>query len=235
MLNSRGYTLLEVGLFLAITSALLVVALAGLGPRLANVRFSTGMRDLQANIAKELSISAQGNNSTSTKTGNLQCTTTGGGVLNLADSPNTSNPCVYVGKVALLYADRVEYRTVVSALNPVVSCHQDPSTYNYIRDCVQARPLPSGREVFESYDYPSQLQLTNGNVGLGFVRSPESNTITRFVFTFAGTFSDTATLSSLHIETGAVNACFRSGNRRAALSLKYTFDEPKILFNQVGC
>lgn len=234
-MNSRGYTLLEVGLFLAITSALLVVALLGLGPRLGNVRFSTGMRDLQANIAKELSISQQGNNSTSAKTGNLRCTTTAGGVLSLANSPNTDKPCVYVGKVALLYTDRVEYRTIVSALDPIIPCGHNPSTYNYIRYCVQARPLPSGSEVFESYDYPAQLKLTNGNVGLGYVRSPENNTTTRFVFNFAGTFSDTATLSSLTITNSEKKACFHSGNRRAALSLKETYDEPKILFNQVGC
>ena len=54
-MNKRGFTLLEVALFFSITGLLALVAFAGLGPRLRNVRFTDATRTLEASVQQELS------------------------------------------------------------------------------------------------------------------------------------------------------------------------------------
>lgn len=251
-MNSRGYTLLEVSLFLAISGALTLVAVVGLGPRLTNARFTTTMRDLQANIAKELSTSARGESQAQQR---LDCRVGFGLQIDDVVTDTTSSPCVYVGKVALLGesngsgGQQVRYHSIVAAIKPTSpTCSPDPSSFDYIVRCSQARIL--GRyESPSSYDYVNQLTQplsispTSTKYGYGFVRSVDTNTTHRFVFTYSVNVSGNAVdrkgaslnSPSLTYLTSEESVCYKMNNRRAVLVISPQLSEPKLLFNQGSC
>lgn len=61
-MQQRGFTLLEVALFLAISGGLIAVAFIGLGPRLRNVRFTDAVRSLEVASQSQFHNFSQGLN-----------------------------------------------------------------------------------------------------------------------------------------------------------------------------
>lgn len=243
MLNIRGYTLLEVSLFLAISGALTLIALVSLGPRLRNVRFSTTMRDLHSNVIKQLSTSERGN---SGSTGGRSCSVDASGLSISNDNDRSSGtPCVYVGRVALFGEGvsnerHIEYHSIVAALNPIggPGCGDDgdSSSLEYTFNCSQARLL-GGFEQAQTFDYTNQLtQAGSTKYGYGFVKTVDTNTTHHFLFTYSGDISDTMLNNSdLSYISGTAQICYAMSGRRAALELSPEYSEPKLLFNQGGC
>ena len=61
-MNTKGFTLLEVSLFLAVSGALGLIAFVGLGPRLRNVRFTQSIRLIESTINAQFAASQSGQN-----------------------------------------------------------------------------------------------------------------------------------------------------------------------------
>ncbi len=232
---------MEVSLFLAISGMLTLVAIVGIGPRLANVRFSTGMRAIQENITKQLSAAKLGDNSSTRKLNCLQV----GTALNvtLATSSDDSS-CVYVGKIAVLNSvdNTVVYRPVVGLREAASSCPStmDDSSVQFIKECSLATIVSDSLAPPEKFVLPSGIvQNSNTTRAVGYVRSPNTNTLHRFSFTnssYTGIpLKDTAivydTLNGVPNST-VVPVCFKLSNRVAKLQFSVDSDEIKLTFNE---
>ncbi len=122
-MEKSGFTLLEVSLFLAITSLLALIAFAGLGPRLRNVRFTDAVRSLDSTTQKQLSDFQDGVNNRGVTS---KCNVSGGTPQVSESGTNqvsgTSEDCILNGKVALFEKTSVSYFPVVSARKSSASC-----------------------------------------------------------------------------------------------------------------
>ncbi len=114
MIGQRGYTLIEVILFLTISSALIVVALAGFSTRNRTVQFSQSMRDLEGaikSVANDVTDGAFGNVNTVCADGNPG--------MNISAGTTTIKNCIFMGKIITfgLAGDTSAYRvyTVVGS------------------------------------------------------------------------------------------------------------------------
>lgn len=222
-MNRSGYTLLEVSLFLAISGGLTLVALVGLAPRLNNVRFTSAMKGLQENVAKQISASQLGDNSDNDS---YDCVPSGNTLqLNLGDSNSSS--CVFVGRLAVFGVNRVDYRPII-ALRQSTCPASDPFSLDAIKDCSLARVL----DVDTNFQYSNGISRSSpATVGFGFVKSPDNNSVHRFIIESPtdGQFQ----LNSIPASPTDKDVCYNLSNRTAKLSLSTTRQEPVLEFNGV--
>lgn len=227
-MDIKGYTLLEVSLFLAISGGLTLVAIVALAPRLTNVRFTSAMRGLQENVTKEMSISELGYNSGA---GNkYECSASGG---NLVIGPGNSNSssCVFVGRLAVFNSGRVDYRSI-AALRTTASCSRPEYSYEALTECNLANVFPANT----SYDYSNGIKTFSAVpavYGYGYVKSPDNNSTYRFILQNPST-SQFQLKNVTPLPAGAnPKVCYQLSNRRAHLELSATRAEPTLVFNGV--
>lgn len=240
MLNRRGYTLLEVSLFLAISGALTLVAIVTLGPRLNNVRFTSNMRGLQENITKEF-INAEGGTSRAVEG---SCSVDNSdrriAITSTTDSAGSRKDCVLVGKLATFEGTGVRYRSIVASYDEVgPNCPSgDEDSFDGVRKCNYATAIQSGENT---YRYPGGLSISSGEGrSVGYVRSPSGNVLNRFSFTESGTTSDDIALSknlafnqdALGVTTDEFPICFTQGSRRAQLVFSLNSSSVDLNFNE---
>ena len=170
-MEKSGFTLLEVALFLAITSLLALIAFAGLGPRLRNVRFTDAVRTLDSSTQKQLSDFQDGVNN---RAATSKCVAPGG-VPSLTNSgtgqnSGTSEDCILNGKVALFEKTKVTYYPVVSARKSTSSCSPNP-TYG---DLFCYNPTVVGfSSVKQTVDYSNGAVLKgSGTAALLYLQDP---------------------------------------------------------------
>lgn len=225
-MNIRGYTLLEVSLFLAISSGLTAVALVGLGPRLTNVRFTSAMRGLQESVTKQISASELGQNSASKK---YSCSSTGTN-LNVVDGDSNSSTCVYVGKLAVFDSSGVNFRPIIALRSKVACGATDPYTLESVKNCNLARVMNTDSTT---YQYSNGISRTSDPpIGYGYVKSPDNNSVHRFILQgpfSTGQFqlSDTTSIST------DKKVCYSLSRRNAQLIVSASSAEPKLEFNGV--
>lgn len=127
-LNKRGFTLLEVALFFSITGLLALVAFAGLGPRLRNVRFTDSVRTLESSVQQELSNYQFGVNQ---RDAAINCAPGASGPV---ISVVTSGPgveagklgdCIINGRLVVFEADEADYYPVISLRKKITGCTPD--------------------------------------------------------------------------------------------------------------
>lgn len=132
-MNKHGFTLLEVTLFFAVSGLLALVAFAGLGPRLRNVRFTDAVRSLESITQKQLSNFQSGSNF---RTEDISCTAAAGGGLQItisasAHSAGSSADCILNGRLAVISQEKSVYYPVVSLRKPVSTCTEH-ATYGML-------------------------------------------------------------------------------------------------------
>ena len=202
-MNTKGYTLLEVMLFLAISGAIALTAFVGLGPRLANARFTSSIRSLEANFTQEMQESQSGLNVRDS----LNSCTVGnwyGEVPDIKTTTNTesgtSDDCVINGRLAVFKDKFVDYHPIVSLRKSKnIECDL-PSSYISMLACYR----PTVVRVFQSpapvqYTYPYKVKnistdpitatanpAVNAVVAFGYTIEPNSGVSYRFFHTKAG-------------------------------------------------
>lgn len=201
-LSNLGFTLTEVALFLAISAMLALIALAGFGPRLRNVRFSTGMREIQADIKSKLSASALGENSGSRQ----KCSVTGDQGPSLGEVQTSGRgataDCVLIGRVVGLYPagtikdkpgyigyyDVVARRTPISGksayqctgLEKIITCYK-PTAHHSITDPDFGNIAQANSEK----TFPNGIDIKKGGIIVfGTIQDP--NGLNRYNFFWKG-------------------------------------------------
>ncbi len=246
-MNRYGYTLLEVTLFLAISGALAVVALIGLGPRLTNVRFTDAVRSLESTSTKQLRSFQAGEN---VRESVRKCVAVDGPPIRVSfSSPSgtvsgvgAEEACVLNGKVAIFKQDGVDYYPIVSRRSAPTGCP------------VSANPLLCYGPTIVNNAYAGiskQISLyRNGatnqapaTAAYGYLQDPNSTRIYPFVIP-----SDQLTTEIINdadnVQLGAVNTQFttdqqacvnlRLGSRQARILYKTNSLTPETTF-EMGC
>ena len=223
-MDIKGYTLLEVSLFLAISGGLTLIAIVALAPRLTNVRFTSAMRGLHENITKQMATSELGYNSGAVN--KYECSASGGGNLVLAPGSSNSSSCVFVGRLAVFNSGSVDYRSI-AALRTTVGCPQPKYSYEAITQCNLASVFPADT----NYDYSNGIKDVSPVYGYGYVKSPDNNSAYRFILQnpSAAQFQ----LKNVTPVPTDTKICYQLSNRRAHLVLSATRAEPTLVFNGV--
>lgn len=225
-MNTRGYTLLEVTLFMAISSLLALTAFVGLGPRLRNVRFTDSVRSLEASVNQQFSGVSQGANA---RTGGVACQPSGnaiaiGSIQSNASVGGDQAGCVLNGVVAEFSQNQVAYRKIVSLRVPATGCsvaESDP-LYSRITQCHAATIIASSVEQPVVYSYSNGLQKNgdSSDFSVGFLQDPAGTE--KVLFSFQGTGQ--SKLPDAQIRQDVLKPCFELGPRQAQL----VFTPPKI-------
>ena len=221
-MNTRGYTLLEVSLFLAISGALTLVALLGLAPRLTNVRFTSAMRGLNENVTKQISSAELGQNTASSK---YDCSESGG-ILQVESGTPDSSTCVFVGKLAVFDGSKVNFRPII-ALRSKGACTEEAYSIEAITLCNHARVL----DTESTYQYTNGLTQTSDPTGYGYVKSPDNNSVHRFILEAPSTSQ--IQLSAVPLSFVDKKICYQLSRRKAQLIVSPTSADPKLEFNGV--
>lgn len=227
-MDIKGYTLLEVSLFLAISGGLTLVAIVALAPRLTNVRFTSAMRGLHENVTKQMAASELGYNNLA---GKYECSAPGGN-FNITFGSSSSSSCVFVGRLAVFNSGRVDYRSI-AALRTTATCPQPKYSYEALTQCNLATVIPA---ITTNYDYSNGIKTFSSVpvvYGYGYVKSPDNNSTYRFIVQ-----NPSASLFQLKDATlvpAGTNpkVCYQLSNRRAHLVLSATRAEPTLEFNGV--
>lgn len=237
-MNSEGFTLLEVTLFLAIAGLLSVIAIVGLGPRLNNVRFSAAVRDFESNVASNLADTTRGTN---TRTGIKSCQQSGDVVaIDRTDASieaGGASTCVINGTVAVFDkgGNRVLYRRIVSLRESVKPC-TEVDGFRKILVCNKATLLDEGAQT-KFYNYINGLTQTSPttNVGFGYIQDPNGTTIYPFrstpKFLFSGSIANS--LNTFESPAQQTEVCYSLGSRQAKVVFNNTSLKPEVRFGEV--
>ena len=239
--DSKGYTLLEVMLFLAISSALALIAFLGLGPRLRNVRFTDATRAIQSDITKEIINSEVG---VTRSSDGFKCVRENffGDQPRIDNSPGntsgSSDQCVINGKLAFILNDRVDYHSIVSLRTQATNrpgCQNPAESFEFISKCYRPR-IPrqfndKEKVLVRSVNNKSGLvaesapTLESIPTGFGYIQSPSGSS--RYFFVFKGTSGD----SNGMYDTQFVNSAgvMAGGNPVAQNSWEITADKKVCL------
>lgn len=222
-LNKKGYTLLEVTLFLAISSALALIAFVGLGPKLRNVRFSDAMRGLESSVASTVQNSSSGESNN-----NKACTGSGGQATvddsNATADSGTSGDCVNGGLWVYFKEDSVNFYNVPLLRERLASCDtKEISTAADVAICFGFKAFdPEQKSPSKTYNLINGLKRTSDeNTFVGYVTNPETN---KKYFFIEG--EENSPQKSI---------CYGLSGRKASLNFTAQSVTPTVDFDGEGC
>lgn len=231
-------------LFLAISGALALIAFAGLGPRLRNVRFTDATKAIQSDITREVMNAQAGQ---SRRVDGYTCTTdlvSGGPKIQAATGDARSGSaenCVVNGRIAKLAPDNVTYYSIVSFREPITSCTAPVDTFASITACfrpvvIKTEPQPQV-QPYKSGMKTSQASGSVHPLWFGYVQNP--NGVGKHFFTnrdgTIDTSGDVNTFTSEELVSGVAERkiCLQLNERKATLTFAPGLQEPQL--NTKGC
>jgi hypothetical protein len=247
--NSQGFTLMEVALFLAISGALVAIAVAGLAPRLRNVRFTSSVRGVETTIDKEFSTGASFENVRTTNRScsfngtSLSVTTQAAGSGNAAGATGT---CIIAGKAMRLSANTITILPILALKDPHSSCSNPDNTLPSLLACYKPIVHDNANETITA-KYSSGLTLTSIDgqkladrtvtTGFGYIIHPRSGQRYIIQLTKSGPYQ--ALFSGSITSSGALTAqtaystplCFALDSRKAELTFNNLSLKPTTNFN----
>lgn len=261
-MNKKGYTLLEVTLFLAISSLLALTAFVGLGPRLRNARFTDSIRSTESSFAKEMQASQSGANFRDNSSGCGIKDVAGSKVPDLtttASEPGASGNCVISGKLSVFSKNGVEYFSIIS-LRRIKSINEseckDTGTFEKMMACYKPQivgspylPAPTERKYSNNVkltatdDITKFLPSPNDKLSYGYVSDPSTGTTYRFFYEEPGSvaggagFSDKWRLSDVNTVSDPTQTrfvCLGLAPRSAKISFTTASIKPVVKFDE-GC
>lgn len=236
--TTGGYTLLEVMLFLAISSALALIAFLGLGPRLRNVRFTDATRALQSDIVREFSSTQAGVNR---RPDNFLCSynsTLDGPKVEAKNDVATgsSGDCIINGKLVELGQNSATYYSIISLrtprpADPTNNCNNND--FSEITDCfkptIQLSGSPTGPSV-QNYKNGMQASSSLTPVYYGYLQDPNG---TNKHYFFYNSLPSTKITSSDATLSGTKDVCLSLSGRKAILTLSTNTLQPEL--KSEGC
>ncbi len=234
-MKKDGFTLLEVMLFMAISSSLALIAFASMGPRLRNVRFTDSIRGLESNLQSNL---YEQSNKLVSQAGKV-CKRSGTSVLIEDGSAptGTSSDCVVNGRVAYLESNRVTYRDIVSLREPL-GCPGESydSDLQQVVKCFSS--VVSPKDAIEIYPYTNGLKRSSApaSPAIAVLSNPKTNETyrlqiqnTAYSWLFYGALSNSVYRLS---QDKAVPFCFTNQGREAKLSFSSNNSALIVDFNE---
>lgn len=243
-MNIKGFTLLEVTLFLAISGALGLIAFVGLGPRLRNLRFTQSVRLAENTINNQFNASTSGQN---VRPANFSCSIGPSGlVINTSTSTTTgSSPdCVINGKMVFFENDKMTFYSIVSRRVAQASGSVDCNSASSLSDIItcftpritgviQGQP-PESTEVTYSSGVKAELPTVSPN-GYGYIQSP--NGVEKYPFFFQGAKASLVASPDINsgnaVAAGPLPVCLQLSNRKAEITFDGKAIKPKVSFE--GC
>ena len=243
-MNTKGFTLLEVTLFLAISGALGLIAFLGLGPRLRNVRFTQSVRLIENTINTQFTATETGQNS---RPANFSCSISGGSLQIAADSgagpAGSSTSCVINGKMVFFEGDKMTFYSIVSRRVPAsvgggVNC-ETTTNLSEIQQCYT--PILTGvngggppEPAVASYSSGVAATFPSAPAtdyrGYGYIQSPSG--VSKYPFLYKNT-TVTKDLGGAMVSTGQLKLCFDLLSRQSELTVSAGAIKPTISFE--GC
>ena len=245
-MNTKGFTLLEVTLFLAISGALGLIAFLGLGPRLRNVRFTQSVRFVENTVNSQFKASTSGQNM---RPVDFVCETTGpAGALQITASPGggpagSSKNCVVNGKMVFFEADKMTFYSIVSRRTGTVGSCSIVDTLVELQTCFKPQlaglsagqpPLPEIVTYNSGVTAQFPVAPNTSYRGYGYIQSP--NGVRQYPFFFLGNSVNSATAqlsSAATTASGSLQMCLDLSNRRAQLTVAENTVNPVISLK--GC
>ena len=222
-MKKDGFTLLEVILFMAISSSLALIAFASMGPRLRNVRFTDSVRGLESSITSAVAESQQGKNAA----GNLKCEASAPDFkVSSGGSQGSSGDCVFNGLFIFFdeNENRVRYQQVVSLREKKTGCPAVITEAAHLYQCFGTRPLLENENFVErstdNYYLTNGLdQTTGGGNFIVYATNPETGEKYTYLFRNGAEVND-------------FSICYELDTRRANLTFSKGTIEPKVEFNK---
>lgn len=256
-MNKNGFTLLEIILFLAISSALALIAFVGLGPRLRNARFTDSVRNLQSNFESQVAGVQSGTNRRQnigdcryeTAAGEIRITTA---TPSSQVTPGSAEKCTLNGVVAIFEENQVRYRNVVSLRTPLstaacVNIGNEALTPLLFAQCFKPT-IMSETEAPQlsvpTYRYVNRLTKTvpEDDIAIAYVRSPNGTETFNYLIETTGLAPDfdTALDRGYNLTYGWSRddpklICFGLDVRKVAFSFAAQSPVPQVQYNYEGC
>lgn len=179
--RQRGFTVIEVTLFLGITGLLFLIALLGTGSTIRSVRFSDSGRSLTAFVQRQYDELINGLN---TRDNTVTCS--GGLVSSGTQTPGTSN-CLLMGRLLVFQANSPNIAVYKVVGTEPANVDYSQSDTDLIAD-FQPRVVTSTGVT--NYSIPWQAYLSGSKrlsdnqavTGLLLVRSPKSSRVVSYTY-----------------------------------------------------
>lgn len=244
VVNKHGFTLLEVTLFLAISSALALLVFIGLGPRLRNLRFTQSIRSLEASIEQNFSAALSGDNARNEGVCNVSTNLVGG--TGTSSQIGTAESCVLNGKLAVFENSQVTYRSIVSLTKQANenNCRNSTNTgfkKLVLSNCYRSVALTNAQETPTIYKYANGLSQSSDITAIGILVNPE--TAERIIFSgkstttganaYTGRLDNAKFTNFTDSSTAASEVCFAMSGRTVKFAFTNQSLNPELKFDEV--
>ena len=244
-MNKKGFTLLEVILFLAISSGMAAIAFIGLGPRLRNVRFTQSVRAIESTVSSELTKPSSGKNERpSTHT----CTANSGYPQVTNQSPTSTGAaeaCVSNGTLLVFLNNKIRSYSIVSLrgdatmpdscsaddLQTIITCFKP----TVLRGTDSGRQeLPQPKDVTYGNGVLAESSINSQPLAFGVIQSPHSTERFQFFYTTSNDlwWTNNNRLSAVNSVASVDKpyVCFKLAGRSAKLLLSTSSPTPKVTY-----
>ncbi|HET6622675.1 MAG TPA: prepilin-type N-terminal cleavage/methylation domain-containing protein [Candidatus Saccharimonadales bacterium] len=193
MNGQKGFTIIEVLLFVAVSALLLAGVMAGITTNLNSTRFLASTKSLENYLQKQYDDVLAG---VAERHTDASCPYSGGG--GATQPPGASDGCVVIGKLVRFTDKQLLVFPVVSQMEPTTLCHADGNgdALAIGRYCPITLSSNRGVDVAE-YEYQWGVSVAEGNKlqpngnpadynALAILRSPASGNMYTFSFYIPG-------------------------------------------------
>lgn len=239
-----GFTIIELTIFLAISSLLLVVALVGTGATIRNMRFSDSVRSFHSHTQKQFDEIINGVNSRSNQEvcANSTVSIPGGP----GENPGASR-CLLLGKMLKFTQDSKDVQVYQIVGSEPANVDFDNTTDEDL--ILQYNPTVVRTFQNQTYSIPwgatvSGMKRKIDSQGVdtyALIRSPRSSRIVSYTFTDDGSNALSAKLQGANSEGNATNICIKSadnlgraaavtvgaGQGQDSVTIQFDVDEPQ--------
>jgi Tfp pilus assembly protein FimT len=220
MKRQRGFTVIEVSIFVGLTAMLFLIALFGTGAFVSQSRFSDGMRRLESYLQSQYEEVVSGVNP---RDSSVTCVGGANNVISGASNPGSTN-CILLGKMIYFSpnSDTVESYYVVGS-----------NTQNYlITDPVTTIITSLSPRAVDGYNVSTfespwgiefvQAKRASGGpspTAIAFLRSPVSSQVVTYIYRQPSVTAPLSPfISSAQATNTTANFCFQSADNTAKIA-----------------
>ena len=200
--GQRGYTILEVMIFIAVSSLMLVMAISAFSGRQADVEFTQAVRDLESRIQDSINDVSTGYFFNS---GNYNCTVGGSGVsitTGGSDKQGESDDCLFIGKAIQLAPSSGSNKLSIFTLVGARSVFNGPNAGADVSSVAEAGPeVVDG--ATETIDLQWGMRVTRAFVETG--GNPNVGTV-GFFSSFSKSVGDSEVSNGQAVQYAAISS-----------------------------